>query len=201
MGRDGQDATAALQLFLEVYLQSYFSQLEDKSDISYDFALVEAFKILVRSYLGKLTQLKVTKLSENLLNKDWQEDDAYLFESQRPKYLDRMPPCAKDYHKIINAADFDEFSKLNNAENKKIVRNEVLKLQALMASDFLPTECLQEVEQFLENEEVEGSLAFRTLCNQSTEQVTEMLIEKCPQAVLQYAKVLKNKIFFFQEKL
>lgn len=173
-----------------MYLQSYFSQLEDKNDISYDFALTESFKILVRYYLGKIIQSKATNSKDSLSNKDWQDEDAYLFESQRPKYLDKMPPCAKDYHKIINAADIDEFSRLNSAENEKKVRIEVLKLQALMASDFLPTECLQEVEQFLKNEKVEGSLAFSTLYNRNIETVTEMLIEKCPQAMLQYAKVL-----------
>ena len=192
VGRDGHDAAAALQQFLETYLHSYFSKLQDKNDISYDFALIEAFKILVRSYLGKLMQSRVYKAEEPFKSGDWQDDDAYLFESQRPKYLDRMPPCAKDYQKIMNAVDMNEFSRLNNVENEKTIRIEVLKLQALMASDFLPDECLQEVEKFLDAEEVDGGLAFRTLCNRNTETVTQMLMEKCPQAVLQYAKVLRG---------
>lgn len=163
--------------------------MQDKNDVSYDYALVEAFKILVRSYLGKLMQSKIYKPEKALADKEWQDDDAYLFESQRPSYLDKMPPCAKDYNKIINALDMDEFSKLNNADNDKTVRIEILKLQALMASDFLPAECLLEVEQFLNTEDIDGSLAFRTLCNRNTEAVTQMLMEQCPQALLQYAKV------------
>ncbi|KAJ8683042.1 hypothetical protein QAD02_018834 [Eretmocerus hayati] len=188
VGRDGHDAAAALQQFLETYLHSYFSSLEDTSDISYDFALIEAFKILVRSYLGKLMQSQVYKTKQSPNNENWLDDDAYLFESQRPKYLNRMPPCAKDYQKIMNAVDLDEFSKLNNAVDDKTVRIEVLKLQALMASDFLPAECLHEIQQFLNTEKIDGDLAFRTLCIKNTETVTQMLIESCPQAVLQYAK-------------
>jgi hypothetical protein len=185
VGRDGHDAAAALQQFLETYLRSYFVKVEDKSDINYDFALIEAFKILVRSYLGKLMQSKVYKPEQLPESSDWPNDDAYLFESQRPKYLDKMPPCAKDYQKI------------NQSENTKPVRFEVFKLQALMASEFLPAECLQEVEQFLDTEHIDGDTAFRILCNRNTEDVTQILIEKCPQAVLQYAKVDCDICFFF----
>lgn len=197
VGRDGHDAAAALQQFLEIYLHNYFIKLQDKNDITYDFAMIEAFKILVRSYLGKLMQSKIYKTEISLLNRDWQDEDAYLFESQRPKYLDKMPPCEKDYQKIINAVDLHEFSRLNNAENNKTVRIEVLKLQALMASDSLPVECLKEVEQFLNAEEVDGSLAFQTLLNRNTEIVTKVLMEECPQAVLQYAKVFRFEYKIF----
>ncbi|XP_011496672.1 PREDICTED: uncharacterized protein LOC105361260 [Ceratosolen solmsi marchali] len=194
VGRDGHDAAAALQQFLETYLRTYFTKLDDKSDMNYDIALIEAFKILVRSYLGKLMQSKVYKTDNQSSEMNhWPDDDAYLFESRRPKYLDKMPPCAKDYQKIINAVDFDEFSKLNNAESIKTVRIEVLKLQALMASEFLPGECLEEVEQFLDTEQVDGDTAFRILCNRNTEAVTQILLEKCPQAVLQYAKDVYTK--------
>ncbi|XP_058797325.1 BLOC-2 complex member HPS3 [Phymastichus coffea] len=193
VGRDGHDAAAGLQQFLETYLQSYFDNVQDKNDVTYNDALVEAFTILVRSYLGKLMQSKVYKSDKALADGEWKNYDAYLFKSQRPKYLDKMPPCLKDYKKIMNALDLDDFSKLNNANNDKTIRVELLKLQALMASDFLPAECFKEVEQFLNTEEIDGSLAFHTLCNRNTEAVTQMLIEQCPQAVLQYAKDMYTK--------
>ncbi|XP_014211794.1 uncharacterized protein LOC106641787 isoform X2 [Copidosoma floridanum] len=189
VGRDGHDAAAALQQFLETYLHSYFAKLQDKDEISHDYAVIEALKILVRSYLGKLMQSKIYKSNEPLKAKEWKDGDSYLFESQRPNYLDKMPPCAKDYHKILCAEDFDEFSRANNEENDRSVRLEYLKLQALLANVFLPVECLHEVEKFLEVEMVEGSLALRTLCIRDTKLVTQMLVDKCPQAVLPYAKM------------
>ncbi|XP_014236252.1 uncharacterized protein LOC106658696 [Trichogramma pretiosum] len=188
IGRDGQDAAAALQQFLEVYFHSLFSKIENRNGVNYDFTLTEAFKILVRSYLSKLMQTNISKAEELATTNEWQYEDNYLFESRRPKYLDKMPPIAKDYQKIMDASDFEELCQLNISENKKYVRIEVLKLQALMASDFLPNECLQEVEQFLDAEQIQGSLSFRTLCNKNTESITHLLIDKCPQAVLPYAK-------------
>ena len=164
--------------------------MEDKNDVNYDFALVEAFKILVRSYLSKLMQAKTCKSETPSSNEVWFDEESFLFQSQRPKYLDKMPPFAKDYQKIINATDLEEFSRLNNAENDKNIPLEVIKLQALMASEFLPAECHQEVEQFLNTAEIIGSLSFHTLCNRDIESNTQILIDKCPQAALQYARVI-----------
>lgn len=188
VGRDGHATAAALEQFLEAYFQKYFSKVEDKSILSYDFAFIEAFKILIRCYLGKLLQSKVYNSNETLLSENWPDTSLYLFKNQRPKYLDKMPPIAKDYQKIICTLDLNEFSKTNNAKDDT-VRIEILKLQAILASNSLPVECLREIEQFLDREDVDGSLAFRTLCNRDTIAVTTLLIEKCPQAVLQYAKV------------
>lgn len=189
MGRDGHATAAALEQFLEAYFQKYFLKIEDKNDLSYDFAFVEAFKILVRCYLGKLLQSKVYSSNKILLNEDWPDSSSYLFKNLRPKYLDKMPPIAKDYQKIKSAINSNEFSRVNNVDQQEPIRIELLKLQALLASNYLPVDCLREIEQFLDCEEIDGSLAFRTLCNRNTEDVAIDLVEKCPQAVLQYAKV------------
>lgn len=173
-----------------MYLYSYFSKLQDKDEICHDFAVTEALKILVRSYLGKLMQSKIYKSNKSSINEEKKDGDSYLFESQRPKYLDNMPPCARNYHKILNSEDLDEFSNTSNEENERNVRTEYLKLQALLSNDRLPIECLNEVEKFLDAETIDGSLALRTLCNRDTKAITQMLIDECPQAVLSYAKVL-----------
>lgn len=186
VGRDGHDAAAALQFFIEVYLRKYFKNngISGKKRGSYDFATIEAFKILVRSYLGKLVQTRVYSLKDEEKKKQGEEN--HLFENKRPRYLNKMPPCSRDFGVDLEASVLEE---LAEDENNYNVRCEVLKLQAFIASGCLPAECLEEIGQFLETEEVDGSLSLKSLCNQNTEVVTKMLMEKCPQVVLFYSKV------------
>lgn len=200
VGRDGHYAAATLQTFLEKYLHNYFSIKSmtewpnvNKSQVRSDFALVEAFKLLVRSYLGKLTQTKVYKIE---CKEDQENDKEYfMFAKYRPNYLSKMPPYAKDYQKILNMSDFKDLANFNDAsETEKIIPQELFKLQSLLSCEFLPVECIHEVKQFLETQNIDGSLSLQTLCFQNTEDVTTILIDNCPQAVVQYAKVFLSYI-------
>ncbi|XP_071573021.1 BLOC-2 complex member HPS3 [Temnothorax nylanderi] len=196
VGRDGHNAAATLQVFLEKYLHNYFSskfmmewaQPVNKNQIRSDFALIEAFKLLVRSYLGKLTQTRVYKTD---LKEDQGENDKeyFMFAKYRPSYLNKMPPYAKDYQKILGMNDFKDLENFNNAsETEKIIPKELFKLQSILSCEFLPVECLHEVKQFLGTQNIDGSLSLKTLCIQNTEEVTTILMDSCPQAVVQYAK-------------
>ncbi|XP_031844426.1 BLOC-2 complex member HPS3 [Nomia melanderi] len=193
VGRDGHNAAMALQLFLEKYLHNYFStkliadsSVINKNQIRTDFALVEAFKLLVRSYLGKLSQTKVYKLE----NKESLDENYtnFIFSKFRPDYLDRMPPYAKDYQKMLNTNNLKDLANIDKTDSEKAIPAELFKLQLLLSCDFVPNECLHEVRQFLDTQEVEGSLSLKTLCIQDREEVTTILMENCPQAVVQYAK-------------
>lgn len=184
----------ALQVFLEKYLHNYFSTkliadstIINKNQIRQDFALVEAFKLLVRSYLGKLSQTKVY----NVDNKESIDENYtnFIFSKFRPDYLDRMPPYSKDYQKMLNASNLKDLANIDKTDAEKIIPAELFKLQLLLSCDFVPNECLHEVKQFLDSQEIDGSLSLKTLCIQDTEEVTAILIENCPQAVVQYAKV------------
>ncbi|KYN04246.1 PREDICTED: Hermansky-Pudlak syndrome 3 protein homolog [Cyphomyrmex costatus] len=195
VGRDGHNAAATLQVFLEKYLHNYFSSkfmMEwptiNKNQIRSDFALIEAFKLLVRSYLGKLTQTRVYKTDSK---EDQEENDKeyFMFAKYRPSYLNKMPPYAKDYQKILSMNDFKDITNFNNAsENEKTIPKELFKLQSVLSCEFLPIECLHEVKQFLETQNIDGNLSLKTLCIQNTEEVTIILMDSCPQAVVQYAK-------------
>ncbi|XP_025073304.1 uncharacterized protein LOC105423957 isoform X2 [Pogonomyrmex barbatus] len=196
VGRDGHNAAATLQIFIEKYLHNYFSSkfmMEwpstiNKNQIRSDFALVEAFKLLVRSYLGKLTQTKVYKTDPK---EDHEENDKeyFMFAKYRPSYLNKMPPYTKDYQKILRMNDFKDLANSNNAsETEKTVPKELFKLQSVLSCEFLPVECLHEVKQFLETQNIDGSLSLKTLCIQNTEEITIMLMDNCPQAIVQYAK-------------
>lgn len=196
VGRDGYNVAATLQVFLEKYLHNYISSksmtewppVVNKSQIRSDFALVEAFKLLVRSYLGKLTQTRVYKI-ETEENQEENNKENFIFAKYRPNYLSKMPPYAKDYQKILNMNDFKDLAKFNN-ETEKIIPKELFKLQSVLSCEFLPVECLHEVKQFLGSQNIDGSLSLKTLCIQNTEEVTTILMDDCPQAVVQYAKVL-----------
>lgn len=190
VGRDGHDAAAALQLFIETYFQNYFDvKSQDQSccssnETTNEFATAEAFKILVRSYLGNLTQSKVYKTVQNVKDCNQNDEEVYLFAKQRPFYLNKLPPYSTDCRKQPNNREDSK----NGSEVTKPIRSEVPKLQALLASGYLPNECVREVKQFLDNQEIEGNLALKTLCIADTELVTRMLMVEYPQAVLQYAK-------------
>lgn len=186
VGRDGHDAAAALQYFIEIYLRKHFKLygINEKKKGVYDFATVEAFKILVRSYLGRLIQSRVYNTIDE--RRKHLSGEIHLFANKRPLYLNKMPPCSKNYGVDLQVEIIEE---LADSEINKNVRNEILKLQALIASGYLPVECLQEILQFLETEEIEGSLSLKSLCNQNTDMVTKILLEQCPQVILFYAKV------------
>lgn len=197
VGRDGHNAAATLQAFLEKYLHNYFSSksmtecaIVSKNQVRADFALVEAFKLLVRSYLGKLTQTKVynTESKENQEN----DNEYFMFAKYRPSYLNKMPPYTKDYQKILNMNDFKDLA--NMPESEKVVPKELFKLQSVLSCEFLPVECLHEVRQFLETQNIDGGLSLKTLCIQNTEEVTAILMDNCSQAVLQYAKVVFSHV-------
>ncbi|XP_011143824.2 uncharacterized protein LOC105185768 [Harpegnathos saltator] len=194
VGRDGHNAAATLQAFLEKYLHNYFSSksmtecaIVNKNQVRADFALVEAFKLLVRSYLGKLTQTKVYNTESK---EDPKSDNEYfMFGKYRPSYLNKMPPYAKDYQKILNMNDFKDLANFNNTpDSEKVMPKELFKLQSVLSCEFLPIECLHEVKQFLETQSIDGDLSLKTLCIQNTEEVTAILMDNCSQAVLQYAK-------------
>ncbi|KOX80502.1 Hermansky-Pudlak syndrome 3 protein like protein [Melipona quadrifasciata] len=198
VGRDGHNAAMTLQVFLEKYLHNYFStkliidsSVISKNQIRTDFALIEAFKLLVRSYLGKLTQTKVYKIEnkENI-----QENcDNFIFMKFRPHYLNGMPPYAKDYQKVLNVCDLKDLADIDKTDNEKTIPMELFKLQSVLSCDFIPNECLYEVKQFLETQEIDGSLSLKTLCTQNTEEATALLMDNCSQAVVQYAKDMYTK--------
>ncbi|KAF3426523.1 hypothetical protein E2986_05895 [Frieseomelitta varia] len=198
VGRDGHNAAMTLQVFLEKYLHNYFStkliidsSVINKNQIRTDFALVEAFKLLVRSYLGKLTQTKVYKIEnkENI-----QENcDNFIFMKFRPHYLNGMPPYAKDYQKVLNVCDLKDLADIDKTDTEKTIPMELFKLQSVLSCDFIPNECLYEVKQFLETQEIDGSLSLKTLCTQNTEEATVLLMDNCSQAVVQYAKDMYTK--------
>ena len=224
VGRDGHVAASVLQLFVETYLCNYFadwqptsrqkqssatssastssssSSSDPKNDNSHqhhnDYSIVEAFKILVRSYLGKLTQANVYTIKED--NKDYNietrlsscENNEYLFGKSRPLFLDKM-------HCQLNTTGS---ARSNINKKEMMMRAERLKLQALLASGYLPNECLQEVEEFLKAHTIDGDDTFRILCLDNN-QATLVLLEKYPQALLQFAKVYYYTSYYYCRRI
>ncbi|KAK0079205.1 hypothetical protein PV326_008883 [Microctonus aethiopoides] len=182
VGRDGLIAASALQLFLETYLQNFYNN-EDNTE---NFAIVEGLKILVRSYLAELARNNSGKIDQVYINNE--NTTCILFEDLRPKFLDHPLLYMKDEQKEVagNAEGIDVDDK--NQKLNKNIRLEIRKLQALLVSGHLPSECFQEVEHFLNTQHIEGSLSFRILCTKTTEEGIELLANHCPQVLLQFAK-------------
>ncbi|XP_024940202.1 uncharacterized protein LOC107267226 isoform X1 [Cephus cinctus] len=177
LGRDGHDASESLQYFLEIHFYIFFEKNLELDASCYDVATTEAFKILIRSYLSKLTQKKVYCKDARIPGYQDQkmETPKFLFANYRPHYLDEMPPFAKEYQQTL-------------AQMDRSVRVEIIKLQALLTSGKLPIGCTHEVNNFLDSEEIDGSLSIRILCFEETYIPTKLLVAAYPQAVLQYAK-------------
>lgn len=178
VGRDSRDAAAALQIFVEMYLKSYFRVRVVEPQvrkIDYDFAMVEAFKILVRSYLGKIME---TKDRNEVAITSELKTEPYLFESHRPRYLDLIPPC-----------HFQKFSSETQEIIKEDIPPEFFKLQSLLSSEYLPGICLSEVERFLDSQRIEHGFSLKILCIADVHLGMKMLVDNYPWAVLDYAKV------------
>jgi hypothetical protein len=63
-------------------------------------------------------------------------------------------------------------------------------LQCLLCSGKLPPECLSEVRQFVHTHpQLHGNLSLQVLCV-PTREATNILLDFCPHALLQYAKVM-----------
>lgn len=61
IGISGTVASSVLQQFLERYFNNFFTSLEEKSNPGYEQPIVEALKILVRSYLSDLNRHALIK--------------------------------------------------------------------------------------------------------------------------------------------
>ncbi|XP_012282524.1 uncharacterized protein LOC105700871 [Orussus abietinus] len=165
LGRDGLDAAGALQLFLEAYLGERCRSSGSPEDPDDAEAEREAFRILVRSYLGKLAQGRLREEEEDPRELGHDPEEPYLFASRRPKFLDRLA-SQRGVH----------------------IRPELLKLQALLASGRLPAESLRDVDRFLEEQDPGGDLALRILYRLDPAAGTRILIDDCPRALLEYAQ-------------
>lgn len=186
VGRDGRIAGTTLQQFLETYLYNFYKNPITRGN---DFAIDEGFKILVRSYLAELAQKNCPSIELIYGNDDDDDyDDNILFGKLRPLFLDHPLLYAKNKYERIKKIQNDD-----KEESKKyIVRSEVRKLQALLISSYLPSECFHEVKHFLDTQNIEGSLSFRILCTKNTEQGIQLLADECPQLLLEFAKVRRN---------
>ncbi|XP_034947229.1 uncharacterized protein [Chelonus insularis] len=197
VGRDGRVAAAALQLFLETYLQIYYNNKSNDNSVNCakisknnenndDMAINEGFKILVRSYLAKLTQ-KNNKKTDIIDKMDENDNQKILFGNLRPYFLDHPFFYLKDETKKLCKESEQKIDQENEGVANNI-RLEIKKLQALLVSGQLPPECYEEVERFLDTQQIEGSLSFRILCTRDTNKEMQILADECPKILLEFAK-------------
>ncbi|XP_066255602.1 uncharacterized protein [Euwallacea similis] len=112
----------------------------------------------------------------------------FLFSNLRHEYLDKMPPfqvniTAKLYEACVeNYAPKPEIGE--NPEADEVLR----RLQALLCSKLVPKQVIAEVNSFLAiNENLRGSDSLKTLTIGTNDAIL-LLIDVCPQCLLQFAK-------------
>lgn len=191
IGIAGSAASHVLQKFLEMYFAWYFS---DITTSSYDMTTVEALKILVRSYLSHLQQHNPNAPQNKKYRTVKAEEPKrkVLFEEKRFAFLGKMPPYSADLSKRLISLQEGLRSTPENTEPVKRSENanndSLFKLQCLLCSGKLPPECLSEVRQFVHTHpQLHGNLSLQVLCV-PTREATNILLDFCPHALLQYAK-------------
>ncbi|XP_063220161.1 BLOC-2 complex member HPS3 [Bacillus rossius redtenbacheri] len=203
----GSATSLVVQDFLERYFLWFYKNLPEPV---YDPPTVEALKILVRSYLSNLQcsdtsysksrpmkQATVTKshLSKKNVgdqtipvssNQASEKSGPVLFLDLRSKFLDKMPPFAADLCKRLVSPHEIEKEDVEKYGNQ--IKESLIKLQSLLCSKKLPKECIVEVYQFLHTHpQLLGNLSLQVLCV-TTKEATTILLDFCPQALLQYSK-------------
>lgn len=138
------------------------------------------------------------KLGYNQLNKTYFEEQIkkpiglYLFSNFRYEYLDKMPPfqievTSKLYQACIENYPVKEVHQPNE-ETDLILK----KLQALLCSHVIPKQVIAEVNGFLSvNEGLRGNESLQSI-TMGTNDAILLLIDACPQCLLQFGKVSKH---------
>ncbi|XP_049805068.1 Hermansky-Pudlak syndrome 3 protein homolog [Schistocerca nitens] len=201
IGISGSSASLVLQVFLENHFGHYFELYPDCDFKSvYDLPVIEALKILVRSYLSDLQCYNLASKKntsdksctpETPEVKDSADKSPVLFESCHFEFLQKMPPFASNLSEKLLAHQRGENTdpKIQPSDEDKGHKNESLvKLQCLLCSGKLPKECVVEVYQFVQTHpQLHGNLSLQVLCV-STKEATNVLLNFCPQTLLQFAK-------------
>ncbi|CAG2066532.1 unnamed protein product [Timema podura] len=111
-----------------------------------------------------------------------------FLEDLRPRFLNKLPPFASDSSKrIVSSFKIDDEEMTN--DHRKYHKITLIKLQSLLCWRRLPGVCAVEVYQFLKRHpQLYGNLSLLVLCMPVNE-VTNIIMDFCPQALLQCAEV------------
>lgn len=216
IGNEGPNPSLVLQNTLELYFTQYLNR--NPTDISktvLEKGANEALKLLVRSYLSQLQMLQLKeeivkdvmtsslgKLEREVLGEDddslkpyfddIKRNDGYLFSEYRYRYLDKMAPFQIEITGKLYEACLDSYKAVECRVNQDA--DVVLKkLQAILCSQTVSKQIVGEVEAFLSlNENLRGGPSLRSIVLGINDAIL-LLIDVCPQCLLQFGKV---SVFF-----
>uniref|UniRef100_A0AAR5Q491 CNH domain-containing protein n=1 Tax=Dendroctonus ponderosae TaxID=77166 RepID=A0AAR5Q491_DENPD len=134
-------------------------------------------------------KLQYNRIYKTYFNENMKKRKAsYLFSQVRHEYLDKMPPfqidiTAKVYEVCVEGYVAKEAPPKNPAADAVLK-----KLQALLCSKVVPNQVIVEVNGFLAvNDTLRGSDSLKTI-TMGTNDAVLLLIDVCPQCLLQFAK-------------
>lgn len=175
---EGASTGKALRLLLEKHFAPVLSgKVEDTNGTSEK--LLEELKMLVRSYLaGLVAEIQINVQKGETVNTT--NDSEWEIFGPRLPFLERMSPFSNESRKKASGSASNP-----STDGQRMC---LIKLQSMLCSTRLNTECIAEVRQFLQGRSSTlGRHSLLALCLPPRE-ATLFLLEVCPQALLQYAK-------------
>lgn len=124
---------------------------------------------------------------------DKKSQENYLFATFRYDYLDKMPPFQVEITSKLYEACLENYTPKQNFKPNEEADLVLKKLQAILSSQIVSKQVLSEVGTFLTlNDNLRGNLSLQSIIV-STNDGVQLLIDACPQCLLQFGKVF---VFF-----
>lgn len=202
VGESSSNAINVFHLTLEKYLAYYFNQYTEFSWSIINDVIKESLKLLCRCYISKLltatnlcqaVQGKTMQVNallndstihmENMHAYDTHLNEDFLFKMFRFKYLDKIPV----FDIFCPAENIVELSK------KQFIYKILIKLEAILCSNVLPTSIINEIDLFLQNHpHFVGKIRLQSIILPLTD-ATKILIDRYPICLKLFGQV--NLIF------
>lgn len=120
---------------------------------------------------------------------DKKSQETYLFGQFRHTYLDKMPPFQIEITSKLYEACLENYTPKECYRPNEEADLVLKKLQAILSSQIVSKQVLGEVNAFLSlNENLRGGLSLQSII-MSTNDAVQLLIDDCPQCLLQFGKV------------
>ncbi|CAG9861597.1 unnamed protein product [Phyllotreta striolata] len=134
------------------------------------------------------------KLGYNQINKTYFEEfvkkpkDSFLFSGLRYEYLDKMPPFQVEITSKLYEACIENYPVKEQWSPNDEADIILKKLQALLCSQIVPKHVIAEVNAYLDvNKSLRGNESLLSI-TMLTNDATLLLLDSCPQCLLQYGK-------------
>lgn len=139
------------------------------------------------------------KTGYNQINRTYFEEQmrtpksSFLFANRRYEYLDKMPPFQIEITSKMYESSVENYTAKEPWQPNEEANLILKKLQALLCSQVIPKQVIGEVNGYLSvNENLRGNESLQSI-TMGTNDAVLLLIDACPQCLLQFGKVKSEK--------